>query len=474
MTTNKLSLTDEHIENLILDVKNPRFAELYSESEKEKDLIEYLLYTESADVIAKNISQKKEFYPDEALWVLKDNNKYLVKDGNRRCAAAKALQSPNKYGLDLKKFEIKKLPILIYEDENDLENRRREKHAYSLFRKWERIAKALEVYKLYFSSGNSIHSMQEIDSQPAQLIKLASFYYAAIKSGGEDLKKLLRRGRGKTGGKTIVFERLFKYCQFCGYTFHNQPPYKINISDENNFSQYISAMVGYLKEHPETTHADAEAGQNFLDKLKEFGFKKQNIPVSTKTKINKDETLKNKGKGKAIDAPKTKDSIVPKRGSTQKRPKIGRKQIPPALKKLITECYDLDHTNFSNAKTALTRISFENTLKYVVEQTKYDPKKNISESDHFKNAFFNKKNQKRTFLNFTELKNKFTELIINTGKKKAFEDFDLERPHQIIHNYNVGAISADAKGLCDNLIPLLEFMLQDKDDLLNSLDLKKL
>jgi 16S rRNA A1518/A1519 N6-dimethyltransferase RsmA/KsgA/DIM1 with predicted DNA glycosylase/AP lyase activity len=75
---------------------------------------------------------------------------------------------------------------------------------------------------------------------------------------------------------------------------------------------------------------------------------------------------------------------------------------------------------------------------------------------------------------FDILKTKFTELITNTGIRKAFEDFDLQRSHQIIHNYRVGAVPADAKGICDNLIDLIEFMLQDENDLLNSIDLTKL
>ena len=72
------------------------------------------------------------------------------------------------------------------------------------------------------------------------------------------------------------------------------------------------------------------------------------------------------------------------------------------------------------------------------------------------------------------MKNKFTDLIKDIGIKKSFENFNLQTPHQIIHNYNVRAIPSDAKALCDNLIPLLEFMLQEENDLLNSLDLSKL
>lgn len=454
----KLFFQEKKLDKLILDKENPRFAELYDGSDKEEDLIEYLLYTESGEDIAKSISQTNEYYPDRPLWVLEDGDNYIVKDGNRRCAAVKALKSPKKYGLNLPKFNLKELPVLIYENKKDLEKRIIQEHTANLFREWDRIAKALEVHKL-FISGSSIDSMKDIDSSPADLIKLASFYYEAVKIKDDNLKKLLRRGRGETGGKTIVFERLFKYKDLCGYKFKNKPFYKIDIFDQKKFSKYISAMVDYLEKHSDTTHKTIdEEGKVFLKKLREFGF-----DVNKKTK-----GLNQKTKGMVIPQEKKKRKTI------KNKPIYERKGIPAALEKLIRECYDLDCNNFSNAKTALTRISFECTLKYVIENTEYKKGKNISESQFFKDAFYNKKARKRTFTDFNILKNKFTDLINDTGKKNAFRNFDLDRPNQIIHNYNVGAVPADATAICDNLIVLLEFMLQDKKDLLSSLDLTKL
>ena len=169
-----------------------------------------MLYSEAAEDIADGIVAMGEFYPDRPLWVLQDCDNYLVNDGNRRCAAVKALQFPDKYDLETAAVNFTELPVLVYGNPADLNTRILQEHTNSLFREWDRIAKALEAYKL-FKTGNSIDSMKEIDSQPIQLIKLASFYYEAVKVGGENLKALLRRGRGKTGGKTIIFERLFPY-----------------------------------------------------------------------------------------------------------------------------------------------------------------------------------------------------------------------------------------------------------------------
>ena len=489
------------LKDLVLDKDNPRFAELYSGSNKEKDIIEYLLYTESADEVANAISNANEFYPDRPLWVLKDGDKFIVKDGNRRCASVKALKHPTKYDLDLPKLVFKELPVLLYENKNDLDTRIRQEHTSNLFKQWGRIAKALEVHRLY-KSGSSPESMSELDSSPKELIKLASFYFEAVKIGGDDFKKLLRTGKGKSGGKTIIFERLFKYKNECGYTFKKTN--EITIKNKKQFESYIKAMVAYLKANPNTTSRELDKlKKSFLDKLKPYGFSLIN-PASTSTTTSGSTGTSTGDSGASSGGTGTADSSTSSgtgaggttgkgsstlggtgggasssssgtgRKSIKHKPIYQRKKIPSALENLIQECYNLGQDNFPNAKTALTRVVFECTLKYIVENTKKSNGKAINTSNHFSLAYKSNKGKTLPYTNFDTLKTKFTELITDTGIRKAFENFDLQRPHQIIHNYNVRAIPTDAKTLCDNLIPLIEFMLQEESDLLTSINMAKL
>ena len=74
----------------------------------------------------------------------------------------------------------------------------------------------------------------------------------------EDLKKLLRRGKGDSGGKTTIFERLFSYSKQCGYRFKGKPSYQIEILNNIKFKKYIKSIVFYLKDHPNTTHIELE------------------------------------------------------------------------------------------------------------------------------------------------------------------------------------------------------------------------
>lgn len=277
------------INQLKLDPKNDRFAELYSGSENERDLIEYLLYDEAAEEVAKNILLRKQFYPDEPLWVIADGQNYLVKDGNRRCAAVKALQNPQNYGLTMPSMNFEKLPVLIYKDAAELDKRIQEQHTHSLFRQWDRIAKALKAFEMKHA-GSSEDELREIGPNPAALLKTANFYYEAVKVGGEELKQLLRGGRSKDTGKTIIFERLFSYARQCGYSFKGKPNYTLEVNDRPAFESYIRATIAYLQDNPKTTHKyvdDKKAA--FLNELSGYGFTPAAVSKPTPTPSPKPE-----------------------------------------------------------------------------------------------------------------------------------------------------------------------------------------
>ena len=73
-----------------------------------------------------------------------------------------------------------------------------------------------------------------------------------------------------------------------------------------------------------------------------------------------------------------------------------------------------------------------------------------------KNSLLSEAFQNKKYTNFTELKN-YLRIITNTGIMKALKHFDLDKPHQIIHNYNVVASSSEAQTYWDNLIPIVTF-----------------
>lgn len=491
------------LDDLKLDLNNPRFGELYSGSSNEEDLIQYLLSEEAAEEIAKAIVKTNEFYEDKALWVIQDSDKkFIVRDGNRRCAAVKALQMPGKFELDCPKTIISQLPVYEYTDEEELKLRIGEEHAASLFRSWERIAKAFQILDLADSGKHDL--MNSLDSKPGDFIKLGSFYREAVKIGGNEFRRQLRRGRGKSGGKTVIYERLFRDAKLCGYKFKNSPSYKIEITNQQIFDSYIKALVDYVEAHPDLKAKDLDAKKDFIKELKDFGFDayKKSTPTPQVGTGTGNIGAGNTGTGSVphgttpAGTPATgssgtgstspggsSTSGVPaspsgnpsgtgtsggKRGSIKKTADIKRKKLPSGLKARIDEYFALDSATMPNAKIAMARVTYECILKYVVDHTK-SGKIIFKNSGHFGSAY-----GKKTFVNFDELNRKFVDLISDVGKKNAFTVFEFEKMHQIIHNYDVSGRTNVADQIRDNLVPLIEFMLQDQNDLLNSLEISKI
>ncbi len=442
-----MKIENKKVNELVLDPNNARFNELYTGSRDNDDLIDYLIHNESAKEIAINIYHK-EFYPDKALLVLKKGKKFLVKDGNRRLAAIIALTDPKKFGLKSSKKKIENLPVVVYPNKKELDKRITEEHANPLSRKWERISKALKMLEMK-KKGSSKKDIQKLDPDVPALLKLANFYFKAVRISGEDLKKLLRRSKKEGGGKAVIFERLFRYSLLCGYSFGDDPSYTIKIENKNKFESYVESLVNYLEDHPSTKWYDVDREkEEFLDKLKTYGFS----------------PLKKQASGKR------KNKV---RGTTKNKPFFKRKRTPLKLKKLIDECYGLQNEKNPNAKVALSRIAFEATLKYIIEKTQYKSKE-LGSYNHFKLAFYSKKGSKLPYTNFTKLKEKFTDLVENKGMRQAFKGFDLESLNQRIHNYQIGASPGDAETAAGNLLPLIEFMLEEVGVLLNSLETSKL
>ena len=269
------------VRDLELDIRNPRFAELYNGEGSQDAIVNYLLKEEWALDIAKNILKSREFYVYEPLWVIKKGNKYLVKDGNRRLGAVIAL-SDKKYGLD-HLFPISELPTFVFDDEEDLNRRITERHSISSFKEWSRIAKALMVYHVYQTEWESW--IYIFDSKPRDLLKLASFYYSAVGIWKDDFKMLLRKGKWENGWKTIIFERMFQLRKKCWYNFNRE--WFIEITSEEIFKSYILAMIKLLKEQTKITHKTFDDDKLwFLDRLQEFWFSnfenQQLFPTVTK------------------------------------------------------------------------------------------------------------------------------------------------------------------------------------------------
>lgn len=83
------------INDILLDVENPRFASYFERLGKKQptqdDIMLYLMKNESVSTLAANIRKTQGLHPAESIVCIKHNDKYVVLEGNRRVCACKAL-----------------------------------------------------------------------------------------------------------------------------------------------------------------------------------------------------------------------------------------------------------------------------------------------------------------------------------------------------------------------------------------------
>lgn len=92
MATNNWSTRDYPVTSLHLDSKNPRLGR-ETASFAPREIIQYLFEHDKAMELAISIATRG-FFPNEPLLAIKENDKVVVVEGNRRLAALKVLREP--------------------------------------------------------------------------------------------------------------------------------------------------------------------------------------------------------------------------------------------------------------------------------------------------------------------------------------------------------------------------------------------
>lgn len=92
MTTESWQTKNLSVASLHLDAKNPRLGR-ETLSRAPREIIQYLFEHDKAIEVAQSIASRG-YFPNEPLLAVKENNRYVVVEGNRRLAALKALREP--------------------------------------------------------------------------------------------------------------------------------------------------------------------------------------------------------------------------------------------------------------------------------------------------------------------------------------------------------------------------------------------
>lgn len=144
------------LEDILLDVDNPRFASYFERIGKDKanatqqDIKDYLHTYESINVLSERIKDVKGLHPTELIACLKTGDKYVVLEGNRRVCACKELY--NEYYRNPDEAElvnnIAELEVVVYETRELAQPYISDKHIDGV-KKWESIEKSCYYYRMF-------------------------------------------------------------------------------------------------------------------------------------------------------------------------------------------------------------------------------------------------------------------------------------------------------------------------------------
>ncbi len=455
-------------DKLELDLANKRYNKIAGPFDTEEAVIDYMLKFESLEKLINSI-QQTGYENDEALWVIKNGSKYLVKEGNRRLCALKVLANPTLYQdkiKNLRKYTIRSVFCSIYTDEKALDNRIITRHTQNSIKGWNRLAQAFQIQAEFKKHQN--WDKVSGGSSKKTLYRMANFYEEAHKIYSDISKTFACEDEGKS--KFEIWDRLFGFNlpkQYFGFTFRNN---EIKILNTELFSQFIEHTTKLLLQKSTIVSSDIEKDK--IDTLMENYF--PIFYVNQQGQDSGNHTLSNKSIPAVMTVDRKQKGSQKKKPIGKSYPDIQRTNIEKKVLNVIDECYKLKSLEFPNAKLAMSRIVLEATLKDIIEKIRYKEEKPMKDSNYFRSVYYDKHGNKRAYMDFNALSNLFAEIIISKGRKKELLSFDIERTHQIIHNNRLSALAHDAQTAWDNLVPLLSFLLQDENSLLKELDLKKL
>lgn len=157
-----------NLDDLLLDTKNPRF--IVPPNASQQNIIEYLVLHEDVIELSHGINKNHNLFAGERIIAIKDNDKYIVLEGNRRVCACKILMNPellrnvrpasisSLIAYDETKKNIRNINVDVMPNRTIAQSSLAAKHIDGI-KKWSPISK----YKYFANSFDSGRSIEEIE-----------------------------------------------------------------------------------------------------------------------------------------------------------------------------------------------------------------------------------------------------------------------------------------------------------------------
>jgi len=350
----KVKITD-----LFLDSRNIRLD--LSDELSQDALISDLFSNENAMQVLTSIATNG-FFPDETPVVVKENNKIVVLEGNRRIAALKALLRPEiippkestiKDILKMSVFVPKELDIVMAPDRDSAMIFLATKHTQNTRRRWSPLRQAY-FYKAQLDVGKTVQNLRD-DYPTVDIGKFLRYInvHKIAKSITYDTEHITKKVFNEKTFPISTLERLYEdkqFRNFFGFEFDGNGDLQIK-TDKDEFEKRFKQVVQDLVEKIEDSRTlnNDEAKKRYLDRLSQRGLTKAT------TGTGKITTSKDFIEKVAVSIKEKRNRLAPN--------DIKFTLQSPGVKRMLIELQTIDYRKFPNATHDLLRSFLECALK---------------------------------------------------------------------------------------------------------------
>lgn len=421
------------IQSILLDTSNIRIPDIKGSQES---IIQDLFANEDAFEIVKSYVHSG-IYPDEFPVAIRENNRIIVIEGNRRVAALKALNNPDlvpQYKSKLiqyKNLKLNQIRVVIAPNREELVKFLANKHTLTLRRNWKPLRQAY-FYKSQIDNGKTIDQLKSEypDHDITKFIRMLDMHKLAksIDYNSSEINILVHDERKFP---ITNLERMYddpSIRNFLGISFNinGQVHGHIRLSEFNK---------GYKKIIEDVATGEIDSRKYNTEKQKKEYVSK--FPLDLKPDISKIGTFTT-ANIKEINL--KKEELENKHGKSERSLKglFRAKNLPfniqnSSIKILYNELKDIPVDNFPNATHDLLRSFLECSLvNYLKNKNVYhEIQKNNKHNPKLSEMLNYIINTKSSLINDSSIIQ-----VLQQIKSQYSEDYSLERMNMINHNEN--------------------------------------
>lgn len=393
-----------NIEELLLDEKNPRF--IIPPNPSQQSIVDYLIDYEEVEQLAIDIGNSGGLYAGERVIAIKEKEKYIVLEGNRRVCACKILLNPsllshrrpasiNKISLlsnENLRNSISSISVDIMPDRTSAQSSLAAKHIDGI-KKWSTISK-YKFFALEFDSGRSLDEIALVTGVSPAKIKNGLKEYRIIEYvlglsfwTNTDREEYLNLQQLKTSRLTRLFSAKTKnnirLRELLDLGYDDQ--YKIKTSLNKDTFDKILHIVAQAAFNPDycsefngtrSTYEDIPQLMQFLRDKKiivEENDHKTRKPESQEA----EDTSQSASDDNRTDG-KERNKKKEKKGTSSHYTSNRNVLIPDdfyvsckivKINNIVNELKKLNLNNYVNAPAVLLRVLIELSLKYYLNKT---------------------------------------------------------------------------------------------------------